>query len=114
MEGKKVIEIDGDGSPTRDFLYVKDLKKIVDWMLREYNSSEPLILASGYINTVRQIVELIVEYMKYEGKIEWLSDKDIGESVKICNNSKLMSYLPDFEFTSIEEGIREMVVRFTP
>ena len=114
VEGKKVIEIDGDGSPTRDFLYVKDLKKIVDWMLREYNSTEPLILASGYINTVRQIVELIVEYMKYEGKIEWLSDKDIGESVKICNNSKLMSYLPDFEFTSIEEGIREMVVRFTP
>ena len=113
VEGRNVIEIDGDGSPIRDFLYVKDLKKIVDWMMSEYNSIEPIILASGYVSTVKEIVELIVEYMKYEGKIEWLSDKDIGESVKICNNSKLMSYLPDFEFTSIEEGIREMVVRFT-
>ena len=113
-EGRKVIEIDGDGSPIRDFLYVKDLKKIVDWMMAEYNSTEPLLLASGYVNTVKEIVELIVKYMKYEGEIKWLSDKDIGESVKVCNISKLMSYLPDFEFTSIQEGIREMIIRFKP
>ena len=44
--------IEGDGSPTRDFIFVRDVAKLVDWAVKNYNSIAPIIFSSGKIFTL--------------------------------------------------------------
>ena len=50
--------------------------------------------------------------MGYEGKVDWQKDKPDGQYRKPSDNSKLKSYLPDFEFTPIDIGIKKSVEWF--
>jgi len=101
--------IDGDGSPIRDFIYVKDVARLIDWSVQEYDSIEPIIFSSGKQNTIKQLVELIVDYIGFKGKVVWNKDISASQSVKLCDNTKLKKYLPDFKFTSMEDGLIETI-----
>ena len=55
---------------------------------------------------------MVVNYMNFKGNVIFDKDKLDGQFRKPSDNSKLKSYLPDFEFTSIEEGIKKSVEWF--
>ena len=55
---------------------------------------------------------MVVYYMGYKGKLVFDSDKPDGQYRKPSDNSKLKSYLPDFEFTPIDKGIEKTVEWF--
>ena len=50
--------------------------------------------------------------MDFDGKVIWEDDKPDGQFRKPSDNSKLLSYLPDFKFTPIEEGLKETIEWF--
>ena len=50
--------------------------------------------------------------MGYKGKVIFDTEKPEGQFRKPADNSKLLSYLPDFKFTSVEDGLRETVEWF--
>jgi GDP-L-fucose synthase len=52
---------------------------------------------------------MITKYMNFNGKVIWVKDKVAGQPVKLCDNSKLKSHLPNFNFTSIEDGLKDTV-----
>ena len=104
--------INGDGSPQRDFIYIKDVVKIIEWMVYNYDSNDPVILSSGSISSIKQIVELIVSKVNFQGKVVWNQDIKVGQVDKICSNDLLKKLIPDFQFTSIEDGISETVKAF--
>jgi len=104
--------INGDGSPLRDFIYIKDVVKIIEWMVNNYNSFDPVILSSGRVNSIKQLVELIVNAVNFKGKVVWNTDIKIGQASKCCSNEVLKKLMPDFKFTSIEDGIRETANSF--
>ena len=104
--------INGDGSPQRDFVYIKDVVKIIEWMVYNYDSNDPVILSSGSISSIKQIVELIVSEVNFQGKVVWNQDVKVGQIDKICSNDLLKKLIPDFQFTSIEDGISETVKAF--
>jgi GDP-L-fucose synthase len=58
------------------------------------------------------LVDLLVKEFEFKGRVIFDDSKPDGQFRKPSDNSKLKSYLPDFEFTSIEEGIRETVYWF--
>tara|TARA_Y100001963_G_C6698104_1_gene407976 strand:- start:1 stop:888 length:888 start_codon:yes stop_codon:yes gene_type:complete len=103
------LVVSGDGSAIRDFIYVDDVVDLVDWSIKEYNSIEPIILSTGQQTTIKDIVNIITKTMKFTGKVIWNKNAETGQSIKLCNNSKLKNYLPNFKFTPIEEGIKKLV-----
>ena len=102
----------GSGKPLREFIYSKDVGALTEWVLENYDEEEPLIISNSEEVSIKQVVELIVEYMEFRGNVIWQDDKPDGQFRKPSDNSKLLSYLPDFKFTPIETGLKETIEWF--
>ena len=62
--------------------------------------------------TIKDVVNIIVDKFNFKVNVVWQSDKPDGQFRKPSDNSKLLSYLPNFKFTPIEEGIEKTVKWF--
>lgn len=102
----------GSGEPLREFIYNKDVAKLTEWVLKEYNESEPIILSNSIEISIKDIVIMIAKEMEFSGNIIFDTTKPDGQFRKPSDNSKLKKYLPDFEFTSIEVGLKETIKWF--
>ena len=102
----------GSGKPLREFIFSKDVAKLADWALYNYDESEPIIFSTSNEISIMDLVDLLVTEFEFKGKVIFDNSKPDGQFRKPSDNSKLKSYLPDFEFTSIEEGIKETVYWF--
>jgi len=111
-ETKTDFTVWGSGKPLREFIYVKDVARLSEWVLNNYNESEPIILSPSFEISIRDLVDLLVNYFNFKGKVIFDDSKPDGQFRKPSDNSKLMSYLPDFKFTPIEEGLKETVEWF--
>lgn len=100
----------------RQFIYSLDLAKLIIWVLEEYSEITPIILSVGEEDeiSIGRAAQLIADAFSAEVKLELEFDRSYsdGQHKKTANNAKLRSYLPDFEFTPIEEGIRQSVQWF--
>jgi len=106
------LKVWGTGKPLREFIYSKDVGELTTWALKNYDEFEPIILSTSHEISIRDLVDLIVSGFNYKGKVIFDTDKPDGQYRKPSDNSKLRKYLPDFEFTSIEQGIQETIEWF--
>ena len=83
--------------------------RLTEWVLNNYDDDEPIIFSPSTEISIREMVDLIVENLNFKGNVVFDTDKPEGQFRKPSDNSKLKSYLPDFEFTPIEEGIEKTV-----
>jgi len=99
----------GSGKPLRQFIYNVDLGELMVWALRNYNEVSPLILSVGEEEevSIKQAAEAVVKGMKFTGQIVYDTSKSDGQYRKVASNAKLRKFLPDYKFTSIEDGLRE-------
>jgi len=102
----------GSGKPLREFIFSKDVAQLAEWALDNYDESEPIIFSTSNEISIMDLVDLLVKEFEFKGRVIFDDSKPDGQFRKPSDNSKLKSYLPDFEFTSIEEGIRETVYWF--
>jgi len=102
----------GSGKPLREFIYSKDVAKLSEWAVNNYNELEPIIFSPSYEISMMDLVELLVKEFNFKGKVIFDKTKPDGQYRKPSDNSKLKSYLPNFKFTSIEDGIKETVTWF--
>ena len=77
--------------------------------MENYEEEEPIIFSNSEEVSIKKVVELIVKHMEFRGNVVWQSDKPDGQFRKPSDNSKLLSYLPNFKFTSLEEGLKETI-----
>ena len=108
-ENKTPFTIWGSGKPLREFIFSKDISKLTEWVLYNYNENEPIILSTSEEISIRDIVSMVVEIMNFKGDVIYDSTKPDGQFRKPSDNTKIKNYLPDFKFTPIEEGIKETV-----
>jgi len=106
------FKIWGSGKPLREFIFSKDVGKLTDWVLKNYEEEEPIIFSTSQEVSIKDVVGLIVKHMSFKGEVIWESDKPDGQFRKPSDNSKLLSYLPDFKFTSLDDGLKETVEWF--
>lgn len=100
------FEIWGNGDSLREFIFSKDIAKLTEWVLNEYNEPEPIILSTSQEVSIKEVVSIITEIMEFEGKVYFNVNKPNGQYRKPSDNSKLKSYLPNFEFTSLYDGLK--------
>ena len=78
-QGEDEIVCWGDGSPTREFLYVEDAAEGILLAAEKYDKSEPVNLGSGQEISIRDLVQLIAEYTRFRGKIAWDTRQPNGQ-----------------------------------
>jgi GDP-L-fucose synthase len=111
-ENKTDFEIWGTGKPLREFIFSKDVAKLTEWVLKNYNESEPIILSTSEEISIKDVVGVIVELMNFKGTVKWNINKPDGQFRKPSDNSKVKSYLPNFKFTPLYEGLKTTIDYF--
>jgi len=101
----------GSGTPLRQFIYSLDLAELTVWVMREYHSPDPITLSvdeSAEVS-IKDVALAVAKAMKFEGEVVFDTTKADGQFKKTACNKKLRSYRPDYNFTSMEEGIQKSV-----
>jgi GDP-L-fucose synthase len=111
-ENKTPLSIWGSGKPLREFIFSRDVAKLTEWVLGNYNENEPIILSTSEENSIREVVDIIVELMNFKGEVIFDSSKPDGQFRKPSDNTKIKTYLPNFEFTPLYEGLKETIEFF--
>ncbi|XP_054271128.1 probable GDP-L-fucose synthase [Macrosteles quadrilineatus] len=114
-QGKKEFVVLGSGKPLRQFIFSLDLARLMIWVLRNYDSVDPIILSVDEQDevSIAKLAELIAAAFNFDGKIVFDSSKADGQYKKTASNAKLRSLLPNFKFTPLEQAIRETVKWFS-
>jgi len=99
----------GSGKPLREFIYSKDIAKIAEWALYNYEGTDPLIVSGDEEVSIKDLVGLLVDEFKFKGKVIFDKTKPDGQLRKPSDNSKIKELMPDFEYTPFEQGIKETV-----
>ena len=107
-----VVQVAGNGSALREFVFARDVANIVERLLAEYEQTSPLIISSGYETSIKEVLDMIIELMGYKGKVEWQTHLTNGQHRKPSDISRLKSVLPDIQFTGIYEGLKETIQWF--
>jgi len=109
QKNKTPFEVWGTGKPLREFIYSKDVAELTEWVMNNYDEDEPIILSTSQEISIRDLVDLLVEEFNFKGKVIFDDTKPDGQFRKPSDNSKIKNYLPNFQFTPIEKGIKETV-----
>ncbi|CAL4153771.1 unnamed protein product [Meganyctiphanes norvegica] len=107
----KPFVISGTGTPRRQFIFSEDLARLIVWTLRDYPEIDPILLSVSEDEeiSIKELAELIAEAYDFKGEIIYDTSKSDGQFKKTTTNKKLKSYLPDYKFKSIKDGIQETV-----
>ena len=108
-ENKTVLQVPGDGSALREFVFAKDVAGIVERLLVEYTGSSPIIISSGEEISIKNVLEMIIDLMHYKGRIDWKTGFSNGQQRKPSDISKLRGVLPELTFTGLYEGLKETI-----
>lgn len=111
---KTVFTVLGTGRPLRQFIYSLDLAKLFIWVLREYNSVDPIILSVDEKDevSISTVAENIAQAFDFHGEIQYDSTQADGQFKKTASNAKLRSYMPDFQFTPFQQAVNDTVQWF--
>lgn len=111
-KNKQDFTVWGSGMPLREFLYVKDFAGIIENILAEEREYSPMIISPGYENSIRDVVSIIVNEMKFEGNVLFDMMKPDGIYKKTTSNKVFKKYFPNFKFTELKDGLKETITEF--
>lgn len=110
--GAPFVTLFGDGSPTREFLYVKDAARGIALAAERYNGDEPVNLGSGTEISIKELVERIVRLMAYTGEIHWDTSKPNGQPRRQVDVSRAREQFGFVAETDFDTGLAELVAWF--
>ncbi|MCL5263718.1 MAG: GDP-L-fucose synthase [Chloroflexi bacterium] len=108
-DGADHIEVWGDGTPTREFLYVEDAAEGIILAAERYNQSEPVNLGSAFEISIRDLVSLIVEITGYKGRIVWDTSKPNGQPRRKLDITRAEREFGFSARTSFDDGLKRTV-----
>jgi len=100
-----ILEVWGDGTPIRDFIYADDVAKGMIFAV-ENKITKPLNLGSGVGYTIKEVVDLVVKHSGKDLEVKWLSDKPNGDQKRLFDMSTAKSYGWEIEI-GLEDGIKK-------
>jgi GDP-L-fucose synthase len=107
--GDKELVVWGDGSPTREFMYVEDAAEGILTATEKYNDSEPVNLGSGYEIPIKDLAEMIARLTGFEGKLVWDTGKPNGQPRRGLDVTRAKEYFGWEAKVSFEEGLRKTI-----
>lgn len=103
------IVVWGDGSPTREFLYVDDAVQGILLAAEKYNLSEPVNLGSAFEISIKDLVEIIVEQTGFKGKVTWDKTKPNGQPRRKLDTTRAEQRFGFKSSTAFPDGLRQTI-----
>ncbi len=110
--GDKELPVWGDGSPTREFLYVEDAADGIVTAAEKYNGDLPVNLGSGYEISIKDLSEMIVKLTGFEGTLVWQTDKPNGQPRRGLDVSRAQELFGWSAQVPFEDGMRRAIQWF--
>ena len=107
--GAGEVQLWGDGTPTREFLYVEDAAEGILKAADGYDSSQPVNLGSGREISIRALAELIARAMNYTGRFVFDPSKPNGQLRRVLDVSRARERLGWTARTSLEDGLARTI-----
>ena len=109
VEAENEVVLWGDGSPTREFLYVDDCVDGLVLAAERYDGADPVNLGAAREISIRELAELIADVTGYEGGIIWDSSKPNGQPRRSVDATRARELFGFEAKTSLREGIERTV-----
>jgi len=103
------ITLWGDGSPTRDFLYVEDAAHGIVLAAEKYDKNEPVNLGSEEEISIKNLANVISNLMKFEGDMVWDHSKPNGQPRRCVSNQKAKENFGFKPKISLNEGLQKTI-----
>jgi GDP-L-fucose synthase len=113
-KGNESIVVWGDGSPTREFLYVEDAAEGILLAAERYDKSDPVNLGSSFEISIRDLVETIARLTAFPGRIVWDPTKPNGQPRRMLDTSRADREFGFRAMTFFEEGLRKAIDWYAP
>ncbi|MBM7866683.1 NAD-dependent epimerase/dehydratase family protein [Heliobacterium gestii] len=107
--GTQEVVFWGDGTPTREFLFVEDAAEGILLATEHYNESLPVNLGTGSEIAIRELAELIAGIVDYRGDILWDTSRPNGQPRRMLDTSRAKEKFGYQARVSLEEGLRETI-----
>ncbi len=111
--GDQEIVAWGDGSPTREFLYVEDAADGILLAAERYNRSDPVNLGSSSEISIKDLVGTIARLTGFEGRLVWDTSQPNGQPRRKLDISRAEAEFGFRSQTSFEEGLRRTLDWYT-
>jgi len=104
VQNKPNVELWGDGSPMREFLYADDLANALVYLMLNYNDKQFVHVGYGSDVTIQELAEKVSNIVGYKGGVIWDKTKPNGTPRKLMDSGKLFAtgWRPK---TNLEDGI---------
>ncbi|MFA5771254.1 MAG: GDP-L-fucose synthase [Thermoplasmata archaeon] len=99
----------GDGSATREFIYVEDAAKGIVLAAEKYNKPEPVNLGSGFEISIKDLVSTIVQETVFKGRIVWDRTKPNGQPRRCLNTSRAFKEFGFKAETNFRTGLKKTI-----
>jgi GDP-L-fucose synthase len=110
--GEEEIVVWGDGSSTREFLYVEDAAEGILLASEKYNDSEPVNLGAGSEISIKDLVKMIAKKTGFTGKLEWDTTKPNGQPRRKLDTTRAFERFGFKAQMSFEEGMDHTIKWF--
>ena len=108
-QGAEQIIAWGDGSPTREFIYVEDAAEGIVLATEKYDGSEPVNIGSSFEISIKDLTEKIARMTGFEGKIVWDTTKPNGQPRRKLDTSRADQYFGFEAKTDFEQGLQKTI-----
>ena len=99
----------GDGTPTREFLYVEDAAEGIILAAEQHNDSRPLNLGTGEEVSIKSLATLIAAEVGYKGRITWDSTKPNGQPRRCLDVSRIKQAIGFQAKHSLRDGLKKTI-----
>jgi GDP-L-fucose synthase len=103
------ITVWGDGSPTREFLYVDDAAEGIVLATERYDGSDPVNLGSSFEISIKELVETIAQLTGFSGEIVWDLSKPNGQPRRKLSTNRASEMFGFRSLTNLEDGLRRTI-----
>jgi GDP-L-fucose synthase len=107
--GDNEIVLWGDGSPTREFLYVEDCAEGIVLAAERYDGAEPVNLGTANEISIRDLSDLIADLTGFSGEIRWDTSKPNGQPRRSLDTSRAEELFGWRATTSFRDGLQRTI-----
>jgi len=105
--GEDEVVLWGDGSPTREFLYVDDAAEAFLLAAERYDDPAPVNVGTGAEISIRELAETIAELTGFQGRIVWDASMPNGQPRRALDASRAETAFGFKARTSLREGLKQ-------
>jgi GDP-L-fucose synthase len=109
LEADEDVVLWGDGTPTREFLYVEDCAEGIALAAERYDGAEPVNLGSGEEISIRDLAALVADLTGFAGRITWDTSKPNGQPRRLLDIAKAADLFGFRATTSLRDGLERTI-----